>query len=334
MARRARVRREPLSRPCLPTGCATARRHRHVRAGLDVQGRDRRGGARGGHRRTRRRRSTCPYEIEVADRVIHDAGAAATETMTVSADPLALVERRRRHARAAARQDAARRVDRAVRLRSADRASTFRARAAGIVLPAEQWTGSTIGNVPIGQGIAVTPLQMAAVYAAIANGGVLAAAAPRGARRRARRSRAGSERRIVSERTASRALDDDGKVVVSEGTGTRRRSPATPSPARPARPPSRTPTGGYSDTRYVASFVGFVPARAPAVRRPRRGGRAEDEICGGVVAAPAFAEIAEFALQYLDVPPDAPAEPKSRPSTRPGPPRPHPLSAYRRVDAR
>ena len=48
----------------------------------------------------------------------------------------------------------------------------FPGESAGIVLPPKRWTGSTIGNVPIGQGIAVTPLQMASVYAAIANGGV------------------------------------------------------------------------------------------------------------------------------------------------------------------
>ena len=42
----------------------------------------------------------------------------------------------------------------------------------GIVLPPDKWSGSTIGNVPIGQGIAVTPVQMAAAYAAIANRGI------------------------------------------------------------------------------------------------------------------------------------------------------------------
>ncbi len=42
----------------------------------------------------------------------------------------------------------------------------------GIVLPLDDWSGSTIGNVPIGQGIAVTPIQLATAYAAIANGGV------------------------------------------------------------------------------------------------------------------------------------------------------------------
>ena len=41
------------------------------------------------------------------------------------------------------------------------------------MLPLEQYSGSTMGNLPIGQGIAVTPMQMAAAYAAIANGGIL-----------------------------------------------------------------------------------------------------------------------------------------------------------------
>jgi cell division protein FtsI/penicillin-binding protein 2 len=64
--------------------------------------------------------------------------------------------------------------------------------------------------------------------------------------------------------------------------------------------------GGYSSSEYVASFVGFVPATDPrlvilvTVDTPR------NAIWGGVVAAPAFQDIARFALQYLEVPPDAP----------------------------
>src|SRR5207248_4075718 len=67
-------------------------------------------------------------------------------------------------------------------------------------------------------------------------------------------------------------------------------------------------TGGYSTSKYVASFVGIVPATAPrllilvAVDEPR------DDIFGGVVAAPVFQQIARFALQYLEVPPDNPSD--------------------------
>ena len=49
----------------------------------------------------------------------------------------------------------------------------------GLVLPLEDWSGSTIGTVPIGQGIAVTPMQMVSAYATIGNGGVRVTPAPR-----------------------------------------------------------------------------------------------------------------------------------------------------------
>jgi len=63
---------------------------------------------------------------------------------------------------------------------------------------------------------------------------------------------------------------------------------------------------GYTTGKYVASFVGMVPVKHPrllvlvSVDEPR------SAIFGGVVAAPAFAQIASFDLQYLSVPPDAP----------------------------
>jgi cell division protein FtsI/penicillin-binding protein 2 len=63
---------------------------------------------------------------------------------------------------------------------------------------------------------------------------------------------------------------------------------------------------GYEAGKYAASFVGVVPASNPrlvvlvAVDEP------QNAIFGGVVAAPAFAQIAAFDLQYLEVPPDQP----------------------------
>jgi len=62
--------------------------------------------------------------------------------------------------------------------------------------------------------------------------------------------------------------------------------------------------GTYSETDYVASFVGFAPAQHPrllvavVVNKPR------GDIYGGSVAAPAFGQIAKFALNYLHIPPD------------------------------
>ena len=64
------------------------------------------------------------------------------------------------------------------------------------------------------------------------------------------------------------------------------------------------PDGGYSDTRYVASFAGFAPAHAPRVVVLVAVDEPKGTIWGGTVAAPAFARIAQFALQYLEIPPD------------------------------
>jgi cell division protein FtsI (penicillin-binding protein 3) len=66
------------------------------------------------------------------------------------------------------------------------------------------------------------------------------------------------------------------------------------------------PSGGYSTSRYVASFVGIVPAKNPRLVILVTVDEPAASIWGGVVAAPAFQEIAGFDLQYLEIPPDAP----------------------------
>ena len=65
-------------------------------------------------------------------------------------------------------------------------------------------------------------------------------------------------------------------------------------------------TGGYSSTRYVASFVGFAPARSPRLLVAVMVDEPHGEIYGGAVAAPAFEQIMTFALPYLGIPPDDP----------------------------
>jgi cell division protein FtsI (penicillin-binding protein 3) len=65
---------------------------------------------------------------------------------------------------------------------------------------------------------------------------------------------------------------------------------------------------GYIPGAYVATFVGMVPARSPRLVVLVTVDQPEGEYYGGVVAAPAFAQIAEFDLQYLEVPPDEPVK--------------------------
>ncbi len=94
--------------------------------------------------------------------------------------------------------------------------------------------------------------------------------------------------------------------VVDEGTGTQAEIAGYTVAGKTGTAAKAIP-GGYSDYRYVASFVGIVPASKPrlvilvTVDEPR------GSIWGSVVAAPAFKELALSCLQYLEVPPDKPS---------------------------
>jgi cell division protein FtsI/penicillin-binding protein 2 len=180
----------------------------------------------------------------------------------------------------------------------------------GFALPLEEWSGSTIGTVPIGHGIAVTPIQMARAYAAIANGGVLVdphlvervdgRTAPRGKRRR-----------VVSEQVSRQMLAMLRGVVV-EGTGTAAAIPGYTVAGKTGTAAKIDANGRYSHSRYVASFVGLVPATKPKLVIMVMVDEPRGSIYGGDVAAPAFREIARFNLQHLEVPPDAPRKPAPR----------------------
>jgi cell division protein FtsI (penicillin-binding protein 3) len=173
----------------------------------------------------------------------------------------------------------------------------------GILMPEEEWWTTSMGTIPIGQGIAVTPLQMASVYATVANDGV------RVAPRLVRGTVEGGDvreqdplvrERVVSTRTArlvTRMLAE----AVASGTGQEAQLPGywVAGKTGTARKPLQDALG-YSD-EYVASFIGFAPARDPAVvvaaiiDEP-------DTVYGGVAAAPLFREVAGFALAHLRVP--------------------------------
>ena len=172
----------------------------------------------------------------------------------------------------------------------------------GLVLPYDRWSGSTIGTVPIGQGIAVTPLQMVSAYAAIGNGGVMPPAHVI-SKIGGKKVRYGKGRRVVSKYTADRmtAMFRD---VVLEGTGTEAAIPGY-TVAGKTGTANKAENGRYV-SKYVASFVGLVPARKPRLAILVMVDEPHGQIWGGVVAAPIFRDLARFALQYLEVPPDAP----------------------------
>jgi cell division protein FtsI (penicillin-binding protein 3)/stage V sporulation protein D (sporulation-specific penicillin-binding protein) len=185
----------------------------------------------------------------------------------------------------------------------------FPGESAGLALPLERWSGSTIGTVPIGHGIAVTPIQMARAYAAIANGGVLVR--PHLVERIAGRPVEAKRGRRVVSRAVSKQMLEMLRGVVLEGTGTEAAIPGYTVAGKTGTAAKIDANGRYSTSRYVASFVGLVPATKPRLVIMVMVDEPSASIYGGVVAAPAFREIARFNMQYLEVPPDA--QPERRP---------------------
>jgi cell division protein FtsI/penicillin-binding protein 2 len=173
----------------------------------------------------------------------------------------------------------------------------------GIVIPVEDYSGSTMGNLPIGQGLSVTPMQMAAGYAAIADDGVLRAP-------QLVRTHDGEPvppdagKRVITREHAAQLREMLEGVFAAGGTAQEVHVPGYTLAGKTGTAQKVDPdTGTYSETEFVASFVGFAPARDPqllvsvVVDNPKGG-----NYYGGTVAAPAFGEIAKFALPYLRIP--------------------------------
>jgi cell division protein FtsI (penicillin-binding protein 3) len=253
-------------------------------------------------------RFTLPYSIQVADRVVHDAEPRGTETMTVAH---ILSHSSNVGAITLAQKLGKQRLVRWIKRFGFGKLTgiDFPGESQGIVLPEERWSGSSIGNIPIGQGIAVTPIQMASAYAAIANRGLwvqphlvdhVGDGAPK----------VPGRRRIVTQWVA-RQIMAMLKNVVAEGTGTLAEVPGYQVAGKTGTAAKPDERGGYSDSRYVASFVGVVPASRPRLVILVSVDEPQGAIWGGVVAAPAFSQIAKFGLQYLDggIQPDAASTP-------------------------
>jgi cell division protein FtsI (penicillin-binding protein 3) len=167
----------------------------------------------------------------------------------------------------------------------------------GIVPHVADYSGSSMGNLPIGQGLAVTPIQMMQAYAAIANGGILVKP------RLVLDGEPAKGTRVMSRRNAAQLQKMLEGVLGPTGTAPEAAVPGYDLAGKTgtAQKPEH---GVYSETKYVASFIGFAPARdarlliAVIVDEPAGGVYA-----GGAVAAPAFERIASYALPYIGIAP-------------------------------
>ncbi|MDQ6835398.1 MAG: penicillin-binding protein 2 [Actinomycetota bacterium] len=174
----------------------------------------------------------------------------------------------------------------------------------GIVLHAAQYSGSSMGNLPMGQGESVTPLQMATAYSAIANGGILRAphvvAAIGG---HAQRLPAGH--RIISATTAAELRGMLQGVLADGGTASGAGIPGYDLAGKTGTA-NVVVNGSYSASKYIASFIGMVPASAPKLVVAVMVDQPQGSIYGGSVAAPAFQKIVGWAVPYLGIAPTAP----------------------------
>lgn len=186
----------------------------------------------------------------------------------------------------------------------------FPGESAGLMLDTDKWSGTSIGTIPIGQGISVTAVQMLAAYNTIANGGeyvpprlVKATVGPDG---KTTEVGGGKRRRVVSEETSAEITAMLNEVVrVGTGTLAAIDGYTVAGKTGTARKPLEG-RRGYKAGAYMSSFAGFVPSEKPALTAVV----ILDEptpIFGGLVAAPAFADITQYGLRQFRIPPPPPS---------------------------
>jgi cell division protein FtsI (penicillin-binding protein 3) len=180
--------------------------------------------------------------------------------------------------------------------------------ARGIINPLP-WRPHLLANVAFGHGIAVSPMQVAAAYAAIANGGVL----KRPLLVKAIHTHSGDQpqefqaeevRRVLSPSQAATMRLMLTAATEDTGTGATARIPGYFVAGKTGTAQKvDTVHGGYIKNAYVSSFAGFVPANNPryviyiAVDNPRK------SYYGGQVAAPVFARLAQYLVRRVGLPP-------------------------------
>ena len=180
----------------------------------------------------------------------------------------------------------------------------------GLLLPLNDWSGTSIGTIPIGQGVAITALQMLQAYNVIANGGlyvdpklVLATIDQHGQRHDTPVS---GSHRVVSTKTANEVRDMM-VAVVDVGTGKHASIDGYTVGGKTGTARKPLLGGGYRDGagnyHYVATFAGFTPAEDPQLSAIVVLDEPSNDIYGGDVSAPVFSRVVSYALRRFAIPP-------------------------------
>jgi cell division protein FtsI (penicillin-binding protein 3) len=178
--------------------------------------------------------------------------------------------------------------------------------ATGLVRGTKLWSRVSIGSVSIGYEVSVTPIQMVAAYAALANGGLLVQ--PRVVRKVIKAGEPAEElpsrppKRVISSRTA-RVVTSILQEAVETGTGRAAAVEGYSVAGKTGTAQKFDPRlGVYSSNKYIASFVGYLPAEDPRVVILVLIDEPQGAFYGGVVAAPVFSRIAAQVVRYLKTP--------------------------------
>ena len=171
----------------------------------------------------------------------------------------------------------------------------------GFILDPKNYSGTTMYNLPFGQGESVTPMQMAAAYSAIANGGVLRA--PHIVQSIGGKPVPQSQgERILSPQVAAEVRQMLVGVYGEGGTASGAGIPGYEMAGKTGTAQIAV-NGKYSTTQFVASFVGMVPANNPKLLGMVVVDQPQGSIYGGSVAAPAFQKIVGWAVPYFGINP-------------------------------
>lgn len=187
----------------------------------------------------------------------------------------------------------------------------------GRVIPVKEWSATSFSSQTMGYEVAVTPLQMAVACSVVANGGtlrpptILRGIKADESEAELSKGEAPAVRRVLSEKAAQQLRLCMIETMGTHGTGSKGDLPGYSVAGKTGTARKHVEGVGYVRGRYIASFMGFLPAENPkllgliVIDDPRADG---ELVYGGAVAAPVFKAIAGEGAKILGIEADLPEE--------------------------
>ncbi len=180
------------------------------------------------------------------------------------------------------------------------------------VLHAPRWSKISISRIPMGQGVATTPIQMVAAVSAAVNGGnLMLPQIVRDVTDDEGKTLVNFDpvvvRRVIEPEVTGLVMQALGDVVSPRGTARNAAIPGYTAGGKTGTAQKPNPAGGYYKNRYVSSFIGCMPLEDPKfvclvlfddAKVP------SNQNYGGILAAPVFSRIAEKTARYWNLPPN------------------------------